>query len=237
MSAAVEEILAELQSLGRESYRQTMIRHGVQEPIYGVSVEDLKKIRKRVGMDHALALRLFDTGVSEAMYLACLLADDDRMTQEDLQRWAAAAASPLHCECTVAWTAAGSRHGWELALQWIDSPDETLADTGWATLGSLMAITPDENLNTAEIDALLLRVRETIAHAPNQVRRIMNGFIIAVGTCVPACTEQALRVGEAIGPITVDKGETACRIPSAPEAIRKAQERGTIGRKRKTAKC
>jgi len=235
--ANVEEILAELQSLGKESYRQTMIRHGARDPIYGVSVEDLKKIQKRIKKDHTLALALFDTGVSEAMYLAGLLIDDDQITQEDLHRWAWASSFSLHCECTVAWTAAESRHGRELALQWIDSPEANVAAAGWATLSSLVAITPDEKLDLEEIEALLLRVQNTIHHAPNRVRSVMNGFVIAVGVYVWPRMEQALCIGEAIGPVTIDTGDTACRVPFAPDSIRKVQARGTIGKKRKHARC
>ncbi len=32
-------------------------------------------------------------------------------------------------------------------------------------------------------------------------------------------------------------GETACQVPYAPEAIRKVEQRGAIGKKRKSAKC
>jgi len=35
----------------------------------------------------------------------------------------------------------------------------------------------------------------------------------------------------------VDVGGTACKVPHAPEYIRKVQARGAIGKKRKTAKC
>ena len=237
VNLTAEEILAELKSLGRETYRKTMLRHGASEPIYGVSVEDLKKIQKRIRKDYTLALALFDTGVSDAMYLAGLIADDERMTREDLQRWATAATMPMLSECTVAWVAAGSRYGREVAMQWIDASEENLADAGWATLSSLVAITPDEQLDLQELDALLVRVQETIGHAPNRVRHIMNGFVIAVGAYVQPLTEQALRIAEAIGPVQVERGETACRVPFAPDAIRKVQERGLLGKKRKTAKC
>jgi hypothetical protein len=45
-----------------------------------------------------------------------------------------------------------------------------------------------------------------------------------------------LRTGEAIGPVTANLGNNACQIPFAPDYIRKVEKRGTIGRKRKTAK-
>ena len=47
----------------------------------------------------------------------------------------------------------------------------------------------------------------------------------------------ALQAGEKIGPVTVDVGNTACQVPFAPDYIRKAEKRGAVGKKRKTAKC
>jgi len=37
--------------------------------------------------------------------------------------------------------------------------------------------------------------------------------------------------------VEVDMGETACKVPLAADYIRKAQARGSMGKKRKTAKC
>jgi hypothetical protein len=54
---------------------------------------------------------------------------------------------------------------------------------------------------------------------------------------VSALTDLALRIGLKIGPVTADLGDNHCQIPYAPDYIRKVQKRGTIGRKRKSAKC
>ena len=37
-------------------------------------------------------------------------------------------------EATVAWVAAESKHGWEIALHWIDSNNEQVAAAGWASV-------------------------------------------------------------------------------------------------------
>jgi hypothetical protein len=47
----------------------------------------------------------------------------------------------------------------------------------------------------------------------------------------------ALQTAAKIGPVTVDMGGTACKVPSAAEYIQKVQKRGAIGKKRKTVKC
>src|SRR5437764_341009 len=108
MNAA--EILNELEPLGRDSYKKVLFNHGIKEPVFGVKVEELKKIQKRVKQDYRLALDLYDTGVYDAMYLAGLIADDAKMTKKDLNRWAEDANCASLSEYTVAWVAAESHH-------------------------------------------------------------------------------------------------------------------------------
>src|SRR5262245_21137453 len=122
-----QDIVQELKSLGSETYKKVFLKHGVREPFFGVKVEDLKKIQKRIKMDYQLALDLYDTGISDAMYLAGLIADDAKMTKKDLERWAEGAYWSMISEYTVPWVASGSKHGRELALKWIESKKENIA--------------------------------------------------------------------------------------------------------------
>ncbi len=133
--------------------------------------------------------------------------------------------SPL-ASFTVPWVAAGSPHGWELALEWIDSKKTLTAEAGWATLRSLVSIKDDSELDLAELKRLLERVRKNIQQAPNDVRSSMNSFVIAVGSYVKSLTDTAIQIGEKIGPVTVDVGNTSCQVPFAPDSIRKVQKRG-----------
>jgi hypothetical protein len=171
------------------------------------------------------------------MYLAGLVADDARMTKKDLRRWVEKAHCPALREYTVAWVAAESPHGRELALEWVESKKEGVASCGWATLSGLVAITDDAGLDLDELTLLLRRVQETIHRQPNRVRYTMNGFVIAVGSYVPDLTAVALQAAGRIGAVTVDMGGTACKVPGAAEYIQKVQRRGAIGKKRKTTKC
>jgi 3-methyladenine DNA glycosylase AlkD len=232
-----QEIVDQLRSLGKDSYKKVLLKHGVKEPVFGVSVEDLKKIQKRIKKDYRLALDLYDTGIYDAMYLAGLIADDLQMTAADLQHWVETANCPTLCGYTVAWVAAESNHGLELARQWIESDKESIASAGWSTLTSLVAITDDADLDLAELKRLLKRIQKTIHQQSNRVRYTMNGFMIAVGCYVAALTDLALQTAEKIGSVKVDVGDTDCKVPSAVDYIHKVQQRGSIGKKRKTAKC
>lgn len=233
-----KEILKELEPLGRESYKRILFNnYGVKEPCFGVAIAELKKFQKRIKKDYQLALDLYDTGNYDAMYLAGLIADDARMTRKDLQRWVENAYAGSLPGATVPWVAAGSPHGRELALKWIESPKSLVAAAGWATLSGLVAMKDDAELDLAELKRLLQRVQKTIHKAPDAVRYHMNAFVIATGAYVRSLTEFAIKLGETIGPVTADLGNNDCQIPFAPDYIRKVQERGSIGKKRKTVKC
>src|ERR1700749_3036789 len=83
----VSAIMEELRSHGSESIKKILLNHGVKEPFFGVKVEYLKPIQKRIKKDYQLAKDLFATGNADAMYLAGLIADDAKMTKADLQSW------------------------------------------------------------------------------------------------------------------------------------------------------
>lgn len=234
----VDEVVAELRTLGNAQQKKTLLRHGAKEPFLGVKIEDMKKhIVKRVKKDYQLALDLYATGIGDAMYLAGLIADDERMTKKDLQNWVKKADWGMLSEYTVPWVAAGSNHGRELALEWIDSKQEQITAAGWSTLSSLVSTKDDSELDLNELKQLVKRVEKTIHDQPNRVRYVMNGFVIAVGCYVKLLTELAIKTAERIGEVEVDMGETACKVPAAADYIRMVEKRGTIGKKRKSAKC
>src|SRR5205085_10384991 len=136
-------------------------------------VADLKVIQKKIKKDHALALDLYDTGNSDAMYLAALIAEPAKMTKAQLQKWAKGAYWHMISCYTVPWVAAESSFGRELALEWIDTDSEQIAAAGWSTYGCLVAVKPDAELDLAEIEKLLNRVKGEIGSAPDR-RRVLQ---------------------------------------------------------------
>jgi hypothetical protein len=232
----VAAILKQLKSLGNEGTKRVLTRHGAREPFFGVKIEFLKRLQKELGRDQRLAISLYRTGNSDAMYLAGLIADPEKMSPADLQRWADAAYWTL-LQGIVAGVAAEGPHGWEMGLKWIDSPDEPLACTGWATLAACVSVKPDDELPIKAIEKLLARVAKQIHKAPNKVRYEMNAFLIAVGCFIEALHEKALARAIEIGRVDVDMGQTSCSVPDASAYILKVRKMGRVGRKRPHAIC
>jgi len=72
---------------------------------------------------------------------------------------------------------------------------------------------------------------------PNRVRHSMNNFVIAAGTYVTALSSKAKAAATAIGTVSVNMGNTACKVPDAMVYIKKAEDSGKTGKKKKTVFC
>jgi 3-methyladenine DNA glycosylase AlkD len=237
MHMTVEEVMTQLEALGSEQIKNIYANHGNVGHVLGVRIGDMKPIVKKLKGAQETALELFETGCMDAMYLAGLVADGAKMSKEQLERWAHNSTYSAIAENTVAWVAAESAHARELALKWIDSAEERVATTGWHTYDGILALWPDEQIDKAEVEALLERVEKTIHDSENRVRACMNGFIINVGTYAPSLVERAKQAAARIGKVQVDLGKTSCKVPDAIEYIEKVEKMGRTGKKRKTMKC
>ncbi len=233
----VKEILTQLQEFGDENTKNTLIKHGAKEPFFGVKVADLKKILKKTKKNHELSLALYQTGNSDAMYLAGLMADEKQITKEQLEDWADKAYWYYLSEYTVPWVAAETAYGFEIGQKWIQSGEERIAAAGWATLAYFAGVNEDEDLDIDAYRKLLNTVESEIHNAQNRVRYAMNGFVIAVGAYITALTEKSIEIATKIGKVNVDLGGTACKVPLAKDYIQKIIDKGRVGKKRKTARC
>ena len=233
----VDEIMNQLQANGSASIKNILLKHGVKEPFFGVKVEFLKTIQKKVKTNYQLAKDLYATGNADAMYLAGLIADDPQMSKADLQTWVKQAVSVNISEYTVPWVATGNPNGYELALEWIDSPEEYIATAGWATLSNWVSQKPDSELDLDGLKALLGRVVNTIHSSQNRVRSAMNGFVIALGVYVVPLIDDVTAAAKKIGVVMVNTDGTACKVPNAIERINKVRDRGALGKKKKEVKC
>lgn len=235
--ATVKSILSDLKAKGTEQTRKTFARHGITGDVYGVLIADLKVIAKSIKGQQQLAYDLYDTGNHDAMYLAGIVADGSQMTKKQLEDWAKAAPNSAIAEFTVPGVAVESEHALVLAKKWIKSKQETLAACGWCTYAGIVAVSEDEDLDLDAIESLLNQIAEKIHTAENKVRYTMNAFVISVGTYVKPLLEKAKATAKAIGTVSVNMGDTACKVPLASDYIAKVESMGRVGKKRKTMKC
>jgi len=233
----LNQVMTELKAKGKESHKRTFLRHGATEPFFGVPISELKLIHKKIKGEQALAMELYATGNSDAMYLAGMVADGKKMTPAQLQNWADTAPWHMISGTTVPWVASEHPDAISIALKWIDSPKESVACSGWTTLSAVVATRADADLPVKQLSALLDRIAKTLKSSANRVRYCMNGFVISVGTYVEPLGEKAIATARKLGRVEVDMGDTACEIPDAEPYIIKSRRGAPVAQKRKTVRC
>lgn len=233
----LNSVMRELAAKANPTAKNTYMRHGAPEPLYGVRIGDLKPLQKKLKGQHELALELYATKNSDAMYLAGLIADGSKMTRRQLNQWANAAAWHMIADCTVSWVAADHPDAVEIATKWIDSRKEFTAAAGWSTLACVAASVPDEELPIKQLDALLKRCVKTLHESPNRVRYSMNNFVICVGAYVAPLADKAMTAAKKIGAVQVDMGQTECQVHDAASFIIKCRRGKPVAPKRKTVRC
>ncbi len=65
-----------------------MARFGINpKDTLGVSMPELRRLGKQIGKDHALALRLWGSGIHEARILAALVDEPAKVTEAQAEKW------------------------------------------------------------------------------------------------------------------------------------------------------
>lgn len=233
----LEDVMNELEAKATPSTKKTYLRHGAPEPLFGVRIGDLKPLQKKLKGQQELALQMYATGNSDAMYLAGLIADGSKMTRKQIDQWVAGASWHMIAGCSVAWVAAEHPQSIDIAEKWINSRRELTATAGWSVLSTVVSTVADENLPIEQLEDLLNRVVDTLQKSPNRVRYAMNDFIISCGTYVAPLSEKAIEAARNVGTVTVEMGETDCKVPSAESYIIKSRRGAPVAPKRKTIRC
>lgn len=217
-----DEVLTQLRAAGKDSFRKTYLRHGVREPILGVSSADLKTLKKKIKTDHALAAELWQSGIYDARILATMIADPAQLDDASMDAWSRELDSyPL----IDAFGELVSRtpHARAKAERWIAANDESLESTGWRILAHLA--TKDETLPDSYFATRIEAIRRAIHTAKNRVRHEMNNALIAIGGRNDALDAKATAAAKEIGKVEVDHGDTACVTPDAAAYIAKIRTR------------
>jgi 3-methyladenine DNA glycosylase AlkD len=224
-----DEVLSELQKLGTEQTKKVYQSHGASEPLFGVKLSDLSGLKRKIKTDHGLAMELFQTGNSDAMYLAGLIEDPAAVTQEQLDQWTEAADWDMLSERCVAVVAAKTPFGFEMARKWIESSREMTACAGYAVYSTLFTVLNDKDIDMDEVKALFVRIEQRIHQEHPQTQNAMNNCLIMAGIYIQPLHSLALETAQRIGRIKPVIAQNSCNIQSAEDYLKKYADKGKIG--------
>ena len=83
-----DEIISRLKSMENQKNVEGMKRFGiVHEKNFGVSVTELRKFAKKIGKNHELAVKLWNTKIRDARMVAACIEDPLTVSEEQVESW------------------------------------------------------------------------------------------------------------------------------------------------------
>jgi 3-methyladenine DNA glycosylase AlkD len=219
----VSEILTTLKKLGKPQTAAIYKRYGTSDNVFGVLTSEIAKLQKRIKVDQALAMDLWETGNVEARVLALLIADPQKLTRTVADRLLKEGPVTF-LSCYLADLLAHSPVAREIMPVWMQSPEESTRQVGYGIFGARLKDDPD-SMTDAEAETVMAAIEAEIHRSPNMARHAMNDALIAIGTSKPTLRKKAIETAKRIGKVEVDWGETYCKTPDAASSIEKASKR------------
>ena len=206
----VEQVMSHLKKTGTAQNVKVYRNHGAKGELYGVSFAELGKLKKQIKVDHALALRLWQSGNVDARTMAAMIADPSKITATELDRWVDEIDYHLLGDL-VASIAARSPLVLTKAKKWMKSKKEYVRQCGYSTIS--YALKEGVEIDDSECKAFLATIEKEIHASPNRARYAMNMAVISIGVYRPSLKEAAVAAARRIGKVEVDHGATV--VPDA----------------------
>jgi 3-methyladenine DNA glycosylase AlkD len=135
----LKSILAELKRGASPKYKADMsARYGIitKAEVYGTPVGALRAMAKKIGYDHALAQKLWASGVHDARMLATMVGDPAKVTPGEMERWAKDFDNwgIVDTACFHYWDR--TPHAYKQIEKWAKAKDEFVKRTAFALLAS-----------------------------------------------------------------------------------------------------
>ncbi len=176
----VAAILADLRAMGSERDRAGMARYGINvDHAFGVSIYELRKVARRLGTDHDLALALWATGNHEARLLACFVDDPARVSEGQLEAWAGDFDSWDICDQATTSLFDQTKHAWPKAVEWAGRDEPWVKRAGFAMMAGLAVH------DASATDRMFRRLLPVIARGAtddrNYVKKAVNWALRNIG--------------------------------------------------------
>jgi 3-methyladenine DNA glycosylase AlkD len=191
----VKRVVAELRRFGEKRNIEGMVRFGIRaKKVLGVSKPRIDELVRKIRRNHALALRLWETGIHDARILAGMIAEKERVTAALMDRWAKHFDSWDICDGTCCHLFVFAEPAWTRAFAWSTRKEEFQKRAGFA-LAAYLAV-HDKTAPNAAFQKYLQVIEREAEDERNFVRKAVNWALRNIGKRNIKLNREAIRVAE-----------------------------------------
>jgi len=194
------EVLKRLKKLANPKNVEGMARFGINtKNTFGVSVDELRKLAKKLGNDHNLALQLWQSGIHEARIIAALVDEPELVTEQQMERWAGDFDSWDVCDQVCMNLFDKTKFAWKKTTYWTSRREEFVKRAGFALIASLAS--HDKNAADKEFLNILPAIKREASDERNYVKKAINWALRQIGKRSLSLNRDAIEVCNQIAKI------------------------------------
>jgi len=195
--ASVEDVLKKLRAKGRPEQLKEMAQFGmVTDRRLGVTVPEMRKIAKDLGKDHKLAIELWKTKILEAMIVAGMIDEPDKLTDKQMEDWVKDISSWDVCDQVCMNLFEKTPLAWKKILEWSKREEEFVRRTAFSLIACLAW--HDKKAEDERFIKLLPIIRRGATDERNFVRKAVNWALRNIGKRNRNLNRAAIRAAKQI---------------------------------------
>jgi len=170
----------ELKRHGEKRNVEGMARFGIRaKKVCGVSKPKLDEIAKRIGKNHALGLKLWNTGIHDARLLGVLISEPRLVTSRQMEQWARDFDNWDVCDGSCCHLFVDAKPAWNKAFAWSRRRREFEKRAGFA-LAAFLAV-HDKAAQDRAFKKFLEAIEREAWDERNFVRKAVNWALRNIG--------------------------------------------------------
>lgn len=194
----IRAVLDSLERVSSKRVRDAMsTRYGVHtKNALGVNMRDMLAIAKKIGVNHRLALALWQTGSYEARMVASMIDDPALVTSAQMERWCKDFDNWGICDTVCFKLFDRTPHAWEKIWKWAASDSEFVKRAGFALLWALSL--HDKSKASEPFARAFTLVEREAGDVRHLVKKAVSMALKAIGNRSPALNKAALSVARTL---------------------------------------
>ncbi|MGA2072593.1 MAG: DNA alkylation repair protein [Terriglobia bacterium] len=191
------QVLKRLESQADPAAVRGMARFGITAAkAFGWSTPALKKLAREIGKDHALAERLWSTGILEARYLAGLVAERQCVSERLMEGWVKDFDSWAVCDGTCLNLFRYTPFAYRKCREWSGRPEEFVKRAAFALMACLAV--SDKAASNQTFLRLLTVIKREASDERNYVRKAVNWALRQIGKRNQQLNRAAIEIAQQI---------------------------------------
>ncbi len=192
-----EEVINKLKDLSQNKSTEQMARFGITpKKAYGVKIPDLRTFAKKIGKDHQLAARLWESDIRETRILACMIDDPNTVTEEQMEQWVMDFDYWELCDQCCMNLFEKMPIAYMKAVEWSFRDGEFVKRAGFALMARLAV--SDKKAEDAKFEKFFPHIIRESVDERNYVKKAVNWALRQIGKRNIPLNEKALEVSNKI---------------------------------------